>query len=343
MTFNSHFVGYTPLYVAILGHHWETARLVLAIAFGQYNPDNKEEEFSMKDIVLGQWPTFTLSYRTYSYHFRIDSDFDDDSNDGSEGSCESDETIDQHNAVNFTDVAKQPSRARCKIRPQKMLCEMNSEYIFGTEVHSTILLSKAIVDGELETFVHIADLYTTISEPLDHTGILEAIIAKDRAEILDEFIRRTGSGLDAVLASDDGDAHTAQSKSNLYPGLSVHGKKRKDLARKNDPNATQREIFVVPLLWKAVRAHALAIVTYLSGERPLAAYRFYFSTKSDERAERLRRTANLESVLPEWLGWQMSALNESPLTAAVLGNELDMIKILFETSPKLMRTALHER
>jgi hypothetical protein len=178
---------------------------------------------------------------------------------------------------------------------------------------------------------------------LDETGVLDAIITNDRVEILDEFIRRTGSGIDAVPASDDSDAHPFQSKSSLYLGLSVHGKKRKDLARKNDPNATGREDFVTPLLWKAARAHALAIVTYLSGGRPLLAYRFYSSSNSDERAERLRRTANLENVMPEWLGWSMNSLNESPLTAAVLGNALDSIKILFETSPKLMRTVLHER
>lgn len=58
LTLNSSVTGFTPLYVAISRRNWETARLVLAIAVGQYHPDDKEEAFSMRDVVLGKWPIF---------------------------------------------------------------------------------------------------------------------------------------------------------------------------------------------------------------------------------------------------------------------------------------------
>ncbi|KAG7089910.1 hypothetical protein E1B28_011543 [Marasmius oreades] len=55
--------------------------------------------------------------------------------------------------------------------------------------------------------------------------------------------------------------------------LNVYGKKRKDLARKNDPNANQEEPLVkLPLVWRAAVVGASHIVDYLKSDRPLEAY-----------------------------------------------------------------------
>jgi hypothetical protein len=44
---------YTPLFVAIARRHWETARLILAIAVAQYHPKEDDKGFSIRDLVLG--------------------------------------------------------------------------------------------------------------------------------------------------------------------------------------------------------------------------------------------------------------------------------------------------
>lgn len=47
--------GLTPFVAAIQGRHWDTARLVLAIAGAQYHPKEKAEKFRTADINLGEW------------------------------------------------------------------------------------------------------------------------------------------------------------------------------------------------------------------------------------------------------------------------------------------------
>jgi hypothetical protein len=99
----------------------------------------------------------------------------------------------------------------------------------------------------------------------------------------------------------------------------------------------------IPLLWQAAQAGAINIISYLASDRPQAAYRFYSFTSSDERALLLRRHTDMERSLAEWLGWTISPLNESPLTAAVLENKLRCIEALFAESRDLMHSALHLR
>jgi hypothetical protein len=165
--------------------------------------------------------------------------------------------------------------------------------------------------------------------------------------MLDEFIRRTGVGLDAVASeTSDGqeDLQALINRKKIYLGLTVHGKKRTDLAKRSDPNAVESftEDFV-PMLWKAIQNDSPKVVTYLRGDGPLAAYRFYAATHSDERAIHLQKTPDLAAVLPGWLGWTVSTLGESPLTAAVLGNKLEMMKKLHDLSPELAKAALAQR
>ncbi|KAF8890423.1 hypothetical protein BD779DRAFT_1671369 [Infundibulicybe gibba] len=129
----------------------------------------------------------------------------------------------------------------------------------------------------------------------------------------------------------------------VYLGLSVHGKKRKDLAKKNDPNASQDdETAPHPILWIACLRKAKGIIEYLAGNRPLEAYGYFCARNHNERAAKIRRTPNLTEVLPIWLGWTVSPLGESPLTSAILGRDLDTVKLLFKKSPKVLKAALKE-
>ena len=61
--------------------------------------------------------------------------------------------------------------------------------------------------------------------------LVPLLLSKDRHEMLDELIRRTGTGID--LKTVRREAIPAKDKNKLYLGLNVHGKKRADLARKH--------------------------------------------------------------------------------------------------------------
>ncbi|KAJ6544332.1 hypothetical protein B0H19DRAFT_1380614 [Mycena capillaripes] len=232
---DSNCAGLTPLFAAVAGRHWDTARLVLAITAAQYKPTTKTQAFSTSNLNL-----------------------EDDSDNESDDSDDSDGTL-----------------------------------------------------------------------------------------MLDEYIRRTGSGVKVVQATTDGEDEVlpvVNDKNKVYLGLSVHGKKRTDLAKRNDPDAAQNETPIeVPLVWKALAVNATGILDYLQSDRPLAAYKFYACSNSTETARVLKRRADLEKVLPEWLGWVITPLGESPLTAALASTKFDMVKYLFEKSPRLMASCLHER
>lgn len=254
--------------------------------------------------------------------------------------------------VKFVDVANRPSGIRTDIHPRRMLCEKTMSWVQedpASKIRSIKygnLIEKSVSENDLEAFVTIAALYQRLPGT---TGVpqtlLKDILAADRPEILDEFIRRTGHGINLKLKQEDGEVPVVvKDKSRAYLGLNVHGKKRSDLAHANDPNSRRTIQPVVPMLWKAAMFGARRVVEYLATERPLIAYRFYASSHSeDERAEMLRRSSNLEKHLPEWLGWTVNALGESPLSAAILGNKLDIMKVLAKLSPGLVTTSLRER
>ena len=218
----------------------------------------------------------------------------------------------------------------------------------GIRTGHDCLLSKAVIDHDLEAFVHIANLYQTLSQVMEtEQATLNTILEEDQPDILDEYIRRTGYGIDMKsnrTTNGDTEVTTAVNDENkIYLGLSVHGKKRADLARANDPAADCPEPFEIPILWKAVKAKSKAVIAYLAGDRPLIAYRFYASTHSDARAIWLRRTIDLDKLLPTWLGWTITNIGDSPFMAAILANDLEVIKLLFQKSPQIMAPAVHQK
>ncbi|KAJ7492098.1 ankyrin repeat protein [Mycena latifolia] len=309
--------GVTPLVAAIAGRHWDTARLIMTIAGLQYKAVEKPARFSTFDIRL---------------------DASDHEHDGSEI------TVDEA-AIKFVDIAKTGGTAQCDVPPNALL---SAPLTWANDEPRTIKgspLVKAVHDNDFEAFVNIANLYKYSSPHADldsDPALLKAILAKDRLEMLDEYIRRTGRGIAVALAED---APVVNDESRIYAGLSVHGKKRMDLAKQNDPNAFHQvvEEHGDPLLWQAAGAGACEIVEYLAGERPLAAYRFYAASNSDRQARGVRQIPDLDKALPELLGWTVTPLGESPLFAAVGSKSLPLVKKLFAKFPRLMASALHER
>ncbi|KAJ7124475.1 hypothetical protein C8R44DRAFT_703945 [Mycena epipterygia] len=305
---------FTPLFAAIAGRHWDTARLIIAIAAAQYKPAAQTGRFNTSDINL-----------------------EDDSDNESDDSNDSDGTVEQ-DAINFVDIASRPSTIECDVHPKQILdCTNKDREPFV----------RAITDDDFEAFVNILNLYKHCPKHIDFPDhVLDYIVQKDRTDMLDEYIRRTSCGIKIQASTHDAgeDIPVVNDKNKVYLGLSVHGKKRTDLAKRNDPNASQKEDKAqVPLVWQAVLNNATGILDYLLGERPLAAYNFYASSNSSDSARLLKRTPDLAKVLPAWLGWSLTPLGESPLTAGIVTKNLATVKLLFEKSPRLMAFSLHER
>jgi hypothetical protein len=201
-------------------------------------------------------------------------------------------------------------------------------------------VNRAIADGDFEAFVQIAELCKFLPKPILLVNVVHesVLLSQDRVEILDEYIRRTGTGIhlpEKRVAKETGASERPKGKE--YWGLNVHGKKRKDLAIPNAPGELDM-IGPIPLVWKAVQTFAPAILTYLASERPLAAYRYYFATNTSDK--RARNMSDLAEILPEKLGWCANGTNETPLVAAVIRNSLDAVKHLFILRPKLMKEYL---
>ncbi|PPR01075.1 hypothetical protein CVT24_000396 [Panaeolus cyanescens] len=310
--------GYTPLFAAVMGRKWSTAKLILAIAVAQYKPDDEDEE--------------------NEYKFE-DSDADSDE------SYDSDATVDRPQ-FNFVDIASRPSAVQTNVPPYKMLTDIQTVYrhceTHGKEIKT--LLERMVSEKDFEGFVQIANLYQALPKPPTISdNLISSIIEWDQDGMLDEFIRRTGYGINIKTAQKDGETTDlpvlVNDQNKLYLGLNVHGKKRADLARKNDPDADHNETTTHPLLWTAAREGAEKIIDYLSSDKPVAAYKFYSLSHSDEKAIWLRRTKDLEKKLPALLGWTINSLGESPVTAAILGGALDSLKVLEKKDQKLITAA----
>ncbi|KAF7347372.1 Ankyrin repeat protein [Mycena venus] len=311
--------GITPLVAAIAGRHWDTARLILTIAGLQYKPVEAPARFTTVGIRLDE--------DDHNYH------------DGS------DVTVDEA-VAKFVDITKKSTTAQCNVPPDVLLSASISWISDKGKSERGSPLVKAVYDDDFEAFVNIANLYKyspRVNLDVDPSP-LAMILSRDRTEMLDEYIRRTGVGIDVPEAEETGDVPLAKDKNTIYTGLDVHGKKRLDLARQNDPNVVP--IFknqIIPLLWQAAAAGASQIVDYLAGDRPLSAYRFYAFSNSDSRARALRLVPDLEKTLPELLGWTITPLCETPLFAGIQSKRLPLIKKLLSNSPRMASSALHER
>ncbi|KAA1479103.1 ankyrin [Dentipellis sp. KUC8613] len=313
---------HSPLSVAIQRRKWDTARLILAIAYAQYFPNEVTERFNVNDLVG-------------------DDDDEDDEDD------EDDDVDMDDSEVDLTDIAERPSAVHCKASPSRMLTNTHGLWISKDgKSHDTPIMERAVMEDDFEAFVKICDLYKAVDEDLwPNSYVPDYIMKWDRPDMLDELIRRTGCSINVPVVAKDGDDDVVVdgkpiSKERVYLGLNIQGKKRKDLATRRTNN---RERLYKSLLHDAVLAGASRIVDYLATDRPLQAFRYYGSTHTNPRGTFLRETKDLESVLPGWLGWEINSLNESPLTAAInLGQDrFGIIKQLFEKKPQLMLDAMN--
>jgi hypothetical protein len=131
-----------------------------------------------------------------------------------------------------------------------------------------------------------------------------------------------------------------------YLGLDVHGVKRKDLAKKNDPDAPRRAFrpHHTPLLWFAALNGATQVIDWLATPAPFEAYKaFIASASEDVTAKALRKINGLETQLPELLGFLPNELGETAVFATLAGQQkeeqkLAIVKQLYSLSPHLKNT-----
>ncbi|KAI9433859.1 hypothetical protein H4582DRAFT_1856238 [Lactarius indigo] len=314
---------WTPLLVALHRRHWDTARLVLAIAKAQYQPPDTEMDGTDGAILLNNSDP-DEEYDTYS---GVYSDYREEK------------------PINFTDIAAKPSPVRTDVSPEKFL-EIRATFLqAGRKNISCNPLQKAIVDDDFEAFTHTLDLYEVAGAPIwPGSRAYEFAVNLDRPDILDELIRRSGVGIPipSYAAVGSGADSKKIPEKRAYLGLKVGGKRRADLA---DLRQTQRKTLAYNynLFRSAIRSGATKVIDYLAGPRPIAAFAHYAETHNDDIAQYLKSIDDLDAVLPDLLGWKHDELNESSLLCAVIDDKVDVLKQLFALKPNLMEEALHLR
>lgn len=309
-----------------------------------------------------------------------DSDEDYDSEEGEE--------TEREDSKKFYDVREHSASARSDVSPRRFLdvpvlwrkVKKSRNYTSG----ESPLIEIAIINNDFEAFVQLASLHESYSVvdgkgkvkgdeagagvarggPKLSPSLFEAIVTHDCPEILDEFIRRTGYGIDVKVPDSsnvDGDGEKgctststnllSNDENRLYLGLNVHGKKRKDLATANDPNAhlnADSQHNEIPLVWLAARSKSVGVLAYLGSEKPLEAYNKYALEKggNETRAVLLRRfisAGGFDTALRGMLGWCVDELGQSPVFAAISGNDIRVLKEVAKMEPDLSKVALGRR
>lgn len=263
-------------------------------------------------------------------------------------SDDSDTTIEQIAKDKFyVDVAKRPSAIKCNVKPNLFFTTTCGYRLLSNGLYyKEMIFQKSLRENDLEAFMKLLNMFTDLPIAMheDISGhMMSSLLSKDQPDMLDELIRHTGAGIDLkILRHDAKNAMPVNDQKSFYLGLNIHGKKRIDLARKNDPNA-RPETQEPPLLWRALCQNAKNIVDYLTSEKVYDAYHSYAISHSGERAEWLRRVVNLKERLPEWLGFRTNSFGESPFTAAVLSGKAEMVNHLFDKKKEIMKAALHDK
>ncbi|KAG9021743.1 hypothetical protein FS837_007009, partial [Tulasnella sp. UAMH 9824] len=345
---NFHAKGYTPLYVALRARRWDTARLILEIAQKQLMKEEKEAE-PKPAKPRGNIVTFNDS---------------DDEADSDGGSCASDET--EKRPVGYTNLVKRFQTVSVKVKPDQLLSyhgKWATESTSGPDASAGFAdpITLAALENDVEAFYQIADMMEGLEEPMSMpVHLLQTILAADSPEMLDVFIRRTGEGLSLPkpkVQEPADDANTVQhhhgdnNRDRIYVGLDVAGKKRKDLAHREDPNAPSAYAFAehqIPIVWSAAPKQATAILEYLNSPRAIDAYKHYADTNKTSLAKRLAEVLTNTNDFSQMVGFSDSK-SAGTLVLAAMRNPykpykiLPTLKKLMELQPRLTADGVRSR
>ena len=334
--------GFTPLHVAILAGNWETAKVIIAIAMAQYEaPADTVGRDNSDGKLIANVPFHSSFYPPEEY--------DEECDEGSD--METDDNIsDQLNRkAEIMDISHRFSTIRAPVGPYALF--RTAPYLSKDSVLYWTPLAAAIRAADVEATKQVLALYELCNptSPVDPHSQLNNILQSDSPAMLDFFIRKFGFGLGVSEEEEDAPQgiEAAKKMPRTYLGLDVHGVKRKDLAKKNDPDAPQRihKPHHIPLLWSAAIQGATKILDWLATPAPLEAYKAFISSASNEDviAKALRKIDDLETQLPELLGFLPNELGETAVFAALVGGQKEERKIatmkqLYNLSPHLKNT-----
>ena len=250
------------------------------------------------------------------------------------------------------DISHRFSTIRVPVRPDDLFRACPQLSLSNGGVSYWRPLAAAVHAADVEAIKQILALHELCgpSFPVNLPGALEHALQSDSPAILDFFIRRFGIGLGVSEEEEYNDLRGNEAIKNMpktYLGLDVHGVKRKDLARKNDPDAPRRalQLHHIPLLWSAASNGATQVVDWLATPTPLEAYKAFMTSASegDMTANALRKINGLETQLPELLGFLPNELGETAVFAALVGRQKDeqklaIVKQLYKLWPHLKNT-----
>ena len=246
------------------------------------------------------------------------------------------------------DISHRFSTVRVSVTPSALF-KAAPHFSKGSTRHWTPI-EAAVHAGDVEAAKKIFALHELCDPPfpVNPEGELYNILRSDSPAMLDLFIRKFGIGLGFSEEEEDDDPQETGAIKKMpqtYLGLDVHGVKRKDLAKRNDPNAPQRgfQPYRTPLLWSAATSSATKIIDWLATPAPLEAYKAFMSSAPEENviAKALKKINNMEAQLPELLGFLPNELGETAVFAALCGEEekrCGIVKQLYTLSPHMKNT-----
>ena len=271
-----------------------------------------------------------------------DEEYDEDSDIG----LHDDISDELNRKAEIMDISRHFSTVRVPVGPDTLF--RTAPHLFRDSLSYWTPLAAAIHVADADATKQILALHELCDPPfpVNPPAELNNILQSDSPAMLDLFIRKFGIGLGVSEEEEDGDPRAIQMP-KTYLGLDVHGAKRKDLAKKNDPDAPRRlhQLHHIPLLWSAAIEGATKIIDWLATPAPLDAYKAFMSSASGEDviAKSLRKISGLETQLPDLLGFLPNELGETAVFAALMGQQreeqkLAIVKQLYKLSPHLKNT-----
>lgn len=149
--------GWTPFLVALHRRHWETARLVIAIATAQYQPPDAEATPS-PNVLSGCKYRHITTFSLGSLILHVSDDSDERGYDSDEDDDHDDYSDEQE--INFIDLAARPSAIRTEVSASRML-QLAHGVLLETDGKRDFCnpLQKAVREDDLEVFVRTLELY----------------------------------------------------------------------------------------------------------------------------------------------------------------------------------------
>ena len=332
--------GFTPLRVAILSRNWETAKVIIAIAKAQYEAPPSATTYN--NYCSGK----PLACIPLHFSFCLPESCDEEYDEDSDIEVDDDIADELNRKAEVMDISHRMSTVRVPVGPGALF-KVAPHLINGNILHQTPL-AAAVQVGDVEAAKRIFSLHKLCesSLPFNPHKELKNILQCDSPAMLDLFIRKFGIGL--VFSEEEDDPQGAEAIKKMpktYLGLDVHGVKRKDLAKKNDPNAPRQvhQPHRIPLLWSAATVSATKIIDWLATPAPLEAYKAFMSSApaKDTTAKTLKKIKDLEKQLPDLLGFLPNEFGETAVSAAVFGQHeknIAIVKQLYKLSPHLKNT-----